>query len=258
MANILAPQQTITNCLTDPRNHDPENFVYLVHGRWLDPCRDYEDSVRYIASRIKDPNLHFRTSLIGKLNKDVAKGVFNDDAIGDVEQLGISGTLGLIIEPSISDIIRIAWNCDLQSPLDPETFRSFAERYDGKLRNAQTLLERTVGSSHYPYNELVLRGNKDTSVSGVCYTLVNSDRLNAITLEYAEIFQEMFRKLFGREIPLIELPVPTKQPPRDYNRNKKLVLDTLLDFYFIEMSLREFALQIGLTEEEYKGIIEQT
>jgi hypothetical protein len=190
--------------LTDPREHNPGNFVYLVHG-----ILDYGNGTSLFEMErrtegVKDPDQFYRASMVACLDKKTAieKLSYHDD----VHQVATFGDVGIIIDPTDNDLVQIAWNCDIGSPADPEELRKFVEEHKGKVKYPCALLTQTLRNPLYNYNELILKGDKGTKIKGVFYREGNieSERKAGRLVGFVESLYEI-------EIPVIGLP-PRKRP----------------------------------------------
>lgn len=181
--------------LTDPSVHDPENFIYLIHGM----VDSSEIVMRYNLNMITDPGYFFSASLIGRLDSKTGKTMFGYDR--EISQLVTFGDIGMIIRPVDDNVIYIAWNCDLGSPVGNDELKAFAEEHKGKIRPALTLLTETKGYPSVKLNHLIVRGNEKNELQGVFYRREGSKK-------DAEMLIEMARDIIGYEGPLIQLPKP--------------------------------------------------
>jgi len=186
--------------LTDPREHNPNDFIYLVHsfldwnGNGISP-QEMKDRV----NRVKDPNQFYRASMIAHLEGESAKQKIGWH--GGVYQMGTFGNIGIILDPAYDGLVQIAWNCDLGSPWDPKELEKFVQEHKGKIRCPLTLLTQTKGLNDIKYNELILQGNKDTAVKGVFFRPQDSKT------EYkGKQLREIVSELMQSEVPVIELP----------------------------------------------------
>jgi hypothetical protein len=191
--------------LTDPKKHNPEYFIYLVHGILAVEGTDLK-----IEEKLKDVKTQgrfFRASLIGKMSKESAKkigwDVFKEQ---DISQLITFGAIGFIIEPFNDEVIKIAWNADIGSPRDQESLRKFVAKHKFKIKNPYELLTSTPDGLH---NELILEGHQGNAIRGIFVvegyerSKANLEALEALTTLISE---EM--KVKASEIPVIKLPRP--------------------------------------------------
>lgn len=209
--------------LTNPEEHNPNNFIYLVHGflDW-DSTGITPKEMMEKTKRILDPEQFYRASLVGKLEKDAAIQKFSYHR--EIAQLGTFGEIGLILNPSSNSLVQIAWNCDLGSPWDPEEFKKFVTKHNGKIRGPVILLTQTKGQEDLKCNELIIQGDKNTIIEGVFYNKDWGEKQKAQTL--AEIISEITEK----RVPIIELPSPKKEDSGNHDKDdrKRLVkLDCL-------------------------------
>ncbi len=190
--------------LTNPKKHNPNDFIYLVHS-FLDwngngiSHQEMEDKV----NRVRDPNQFYRASIIAHLDGESAKQKIGWYG-GEVYQMGTFGNIGIIVDPAYDGLVQIAWNCDIGSPWDPNDLKKYVQEHKGKIRYPLTLLTQTKGDDSIKYNELILKGDTQTSVKGVFFRPMDSKteykgrQLGAVV---SEIMQT--------EIPVIELPAPS-------------------------------------------------
>lgn len=189
--------------LTEPKEHNPNDFIYLVHG-FLDwngngiSHQEMKDKV----NRVIDPNQFYRASMIAHLDGESAKQRIGWH--GEVYQMGTFGNVGLIVDPTYDTLIQIAWNCDLGSPCDPKELEKFVQEHKGKIRYPLVLLTLTKGPDDIKYNELILKSDAGTSVKGVFYKPFDSK-----TEHKGRQLRDVVGELMQSEVPSIELPAPT-------------------------------------------------
>jgi hypothetical protein len=191
--------------LTDPKKHNPEHFIYLVHG--ILTVKGTDLKIEEKLRNVKTQGRFFRASLIGKLSKESAKkigwDVFKEQGIS---QLITFGAIGFIIEPFNDEVIKIAWNADIGSPRDQEPLRKFVMEHKCKIKTPYELLTSTPDSLH---NELILEGHQGNAIRGIFVvegyerSKANLEALEALTTLISE---EM--KVKASEIPVIKLPLP--------------------------------------------------
>ncbi|MEA3329848.1 MAG: hypothetical protein U9Q06_03835 [Nanoarchaeota archaeon] len=190
----------IREVLTNPKEHNKDDFIYLVHGlldrngNGISP-QELKEKVQWV----NDPSQFYRASLIGHLDERVAKERFGYRR--DINQSGTFGDIGLILDPTNEDSLYIAWNCDLGSPGDPEQLREYALKNRGKRKYPFELLTQTVGPKGREYNELILKGDKDTAVKGVFF---RGDDAN--TKDKARMLTDITCEAVQSEVPVVELP----------------------------------------------------
>lgn len=244
--------------LTNPKEHNPDDFVYLVHGL-MDwdfsglTSQEMEDHV----SKIRNPNQFYSASMIARLNGESAKRRIGWHD-GSISQTSTFGLVGLILGPADDTIIQIAWNCDIGSPHDPSELGRFVQKHKGKIRYPLTLLTQTKGS---PYNELILRGDERTDIKGVFYTPINpKEERNGKIL--AEIVSEVMQS----EVPVIQLPTPqiksydniqdTKEREKlrelDFLRTQTNIMQAHLEFIRPELFRRELFEKPYLVKNYFK------
>jgi hypothetical protein len=228
--------------LTDPAKHDPDNFIYLVHG-----VMDYQQlssntsnpSANIIKSlkRIRDSEDFYSASLVGKLTASRAKET-TDWCGGELSQLATFGRFGFILEPKDLDI-WIAWNCDLGTPHDQEKRREFANKYRGRRKDVLDLLANPIGMSDgVNFNELVINGNQNTNIAGVFYKTTNKK-----TETEGKNLAQIAMDLLGKQLPVVVLHETIKL--KEYDGDPKTQelqreLEGMRDILALQMSVREF------------------
>ncbi len=190
--------------LTDPKEHDPNNFIYLVHS-FINISPDPDDGIPTqkvydTIDRIMSPGKFYSASLIGRLDRESAKQRFNWDS--EINQLGTYGLVGIIIEPPKDESIQIAWNCDVGSPSNQEEFKKFVTKHYGKIKYPLILLTETVGL----YNELILEGG-GTKIKGVFYKYLDTPDSNDYNKDKAEQLRDIISKVVQDEVPIIKIPL---------------------------------------------------
>ena len=138
--------------------------------------------------------------MIANLNEESAKEKIGWCG-GRIEQMATFGHTGLIIEPSHSDLVKIAWNCDLGSPAEQDDLRQYIQTHRGKIRYPLLLLTKTIGPEGLNYNELILQGDEKTLIRGVFSRFRDSK-----TSYEASQLREVVGEVTGNNVPLIELP----------------------------------------------------
>lgn len=176
--------------LTNPKRHNPDNFIYLVHGMMGEDENYSFQIVKETINKIKDPAQFYRASLICNLKPENTKE--------KIVQLGIFGLVGFIINPMVEELIQIAWNCDLGGPEDQESLRYYVEIHKGKIRQPSTLLTETR-----EHNELIVKGDKKTSIRGVFYKDVSKE-----AEKIGESLERKARKILRHKIPIVKIPLP--------------------------------------------------
>ena len=192
--------------LTEPKEHDQDNFIYLNHGLLNLDCNDNGISLQEVKDkigRIRDPNQFYRASMIAHLDGEMARLRIGWRG-GEVYQVGTYGNVGLIIDPAHDGLVQIAWNCDIGSPLDPEELEKYVQEHKGKIKCPLTLLTQTKGNDSIKYNELILKGDKQTSVKGIFFRSMGSK-----TKFIARQLEDIVSEIMQTEIPVIQLPVPS-------------------------------------------------
>lgn len=190
----------IQKSLTGPKQHNPANFVYLAHGfmNWDKSEMAYQ-GIKERVDRINDPTQLYRVSLVGKLDGETAKKRICWHG-GEVYQVGTFSDVGIIIDPITEIPIKIAWNCDLGSPLNQRDLEKFVQEHKNKIRYVHELLTKTKGDPR-AYNEIILRGTSETQVKGVFYRKGSS-----ITKTEGKHIGELVSQIKGVPVPVIALP----------------------------------------------------
>ena len=135
-------------CVTDPAQHDENNFVYIVHGM-ISPdgkgltSMDIEKKIR----RFSNPGEFYRASLIGQLDAENAKEKVSWHG-GGLSHTEFFGAAGLIVEPVLDELVCIAWNCYLGSPPEQEELKAYVAMHNRKRRWPSLLLMETKGLVH--------------------------------------------------------------------------------------------------------------
>jgi len=191
--------------LTDPKEHNPEDFVYLVHGlhNWHGDEKFSFDQIQDRISNVQDPTQFYRASMIGHLDEEAAKKRFIYH--GKISQLATFGNVGLILNPAHDGLVYVAWNCDLGSPGDHEELKKFAEKHKDKVRAPFSLLIETIEHEYVKYNEMIVKGHPDTEVQGVFYQGLNQE-----TEKEGKRLADIVSGVCKREIPVIGLPFKKK------------------------------------------------
>ncbi|MBW2993152.1 hypothetical protein KY317_01095 [Candidatus Woesearchaeota archaeon] len=189
--------------LTEPKEHNPDDFIYLVHGLldWtgngISP-QDMKDKL----NKVRDPNQFYRASMIAHLHRESAKQRINWHG-GEVYQMGTFGRIGVILDPAYDGLVQISWNCDLGSPLDSKGLARFVQTHKGRKRYPLVLLTQTRGYDSIKYNELILKGDNETSIKGIFFKPVDSKT------EYeGKQLGEIVSGIMQADVPVIELPAP--------------------------------------------------
>jgi len=187
-----------SEALTDPRKHDPNDFVYITHSifNWDKESYDFDrDDLKERIGGVKDPSQYYSASLIGRMSPEMALTKFEYDT--NIEQLKTFGEAGLILNPP-EESICIAWNCDLGRSLEPYKFNKWVKKHTGKVRSPKKLLTKTWFGLH---NEMVIRGEDRTVIEGVFY-LDKEKRPK----EFISMLKKMTDEITQSAVPLIPIP----------------------------------------------------
>jgi len=188
--------------LTNPSEHKPDDFIYLVHG--LLPYDGNEitpEDVGREISIIKTPNEFYRASMIGRMNEASAKQRLGWCG-GELYRMFTFGDVGLILNPASDENIKIAWYCGLGSPNEPEKLRSFVERYKYRIVEPLCIFTKSTGlpDDILGDNEIIIEGDPATEIQGVFYR--NSDQ----AYNDARMVQDVASEILQSNLPIIQLP----------------------------------------------------
>lgn len=193
--------------LSDPKNHDSRNYVYLVtsvldsHGV---PIMTVKERFVRRAHQMKNPDGYYRASLIGELSRERAREMFNWNHA--IEQTDTYQTLGFIIKIPSDEVVQYAWNADLRSPPGYDEFKGFCLKHKGKVKPPVELLTNTSGITNFKdCNELGVRGHPDTRIAAAYYKdiMVPETELQSLSAVVTDIT--------GGNIPVISIPEPSRE-----------------------------------------------
>lgn len=187
--------------LTNPNEHNSNDFIYLVHG-----LIDYSENgitpedVAYKIGKIRNSDEFYRASMIGRMDKESAKQRVGWHG-GELYRMFTFGNVGLIVNPASDEDIKIAWYCGLGSPNEPEELKKFVEQHKGKVRSPLYIFTKSMNADDvFGDNEFVIEGNPATQIQGVFY------RDNHQASEKAKMVQDVTCKIIQSDIPIIRLP----------------------------------------------------
>ena len=186
------------DCVTDPRNHDSEDFIYIVHG-FMPRGKEPPEFMARKVDRIFDEDKFFCASMIGNLSEENAKKRFGYGR--KIAQTGNFGGYGLILRPE-DENVYVAWNSDIGSPTDEERLNKFALKNKYKRKTPFELLTETPDLKGLKYNEMIIRGSKGNKVEGVFY----QDGWKGVEEGNHEELKSILSKIYETELPLVELP----------------------------------------------------
>lgn len=182
--------------LTNPQNHHPKDFIYLVHGINIWQMEGtLEDSI----DKIQNPNRFFDASLISHLNEKSAKKRLSWDK-GGILQLGTSGNIGLIIEPYEDSLIRFTSYLEAGTPSSDEEIKSFLKREKTRIKSPIDIFTGTTLPNEY--NRLILEGNPKTKIQGIFY------RSDSGKKQELQEKVSMLQRLLKKEVPIVRFPIP--------------------------------------------------
>lgn len=187
--------------LTEPKEHNPNDFIYLVHGlidyggNGITP-EDIEEKI----GKIRNVGEFYRASMIGQMDGESAKQRVGWHG-GDLYRMFTFGNVGLITNPASDEDIKIAWYCGLGSPNEPEELKNFVEQHKGKVRNPLYIFTKSMNADDVlGDNEFVIEGNPATQIQGVFY------RDNHQASEKAKMVQDVASEIIQSDVPIIQLP----------------------------------------------------
>lgn len=191
--------------LTDPKEHDINDFVYLVHG--IENLTDISHTnIKSEIEKIINPNFFYRSSLIAELSENSSFEKIGYCG-GRISQYGTLGDIGFIVNPASDSLIKIAWNCSLGSPKDSKDLEDFVNEYSGRIRYPLILLTQTIGYENSSYNEIIVKGDNSSKISGIFYKPKNLEIERSL-----EILKNIVYDILKCEIPIIELSLKSKNP----------------------------------------------
>lgn len=220
------------NLLTNPREHDPNNFIYLVRGVYFDAEWSKKDDIKDIVNMIKNPNMFYRASIVGCLDREAMYQRFGCPN-RKVHQVSTYNQLGLILNPASDDVVLIAWNCDLHSPSKSESIKEFIKKYEGKRKDLLTLLTQSKSPYGYGHNELILGGNEETEIVGIFYTFLGIDYFDLRTEQNKDALMSAISNFMKSDIPLVHIPSREKREftLKEQTRNREEAEQTRSEFY---------------------------
>jgi len=228
----------ITNALTDPRKHNPDDFIYIVSGMSIDVDKPKDIDLiglKRRIERIKNPYMFYSGSLIGCLDEEATKRRLIH--YQKVNQTGTFGDVGLILNPAEEDIY-VAWNCDLGSPTETKSLNDFAIKNRGKIKTPFELLTKTVGPENLKCNELVLHGNPGREIQGV---FVRGKR----GIDKAASLAELVNMRENKDIPIIHLPEYSED---SYNK----IVDPIEREEYRQLSFLQTQCEIMQASQEFR------
>lgn len=191
--------------LTDPQNHDSDNFVYIVRGidassMDMNGCNESDVFLKIAAMR--DPAKFYQASLIARLQPVMAIEKLSWHG-GSIDHTTTFGNVGLIFDPGFDGLVKIAWNCDLGSPTTDERLQQFVQQHGGKIKYPLGLLTQPMEDplTHWTYNELIVQGNDKLQIKGVFYREGRDCEKEGCHV------QAVLTSMLGKNIPLVCLPM---------------------------------------------------
>jgi len=189
----------ITDSLTDPKSHNPDEYLYIAHS--VDGFHTEFDAfnVRQVMEHLTTPDTYFSVSLIGKSEGELVEQ-FGWKHLDSFDQTVGHTFVGFLLQPDEIKI-PIAWNCDLGSPRSQSELKEFVQEHWGKKRSLYQLITESVGSGReFPYNELIVEGSPG-SIVGVYYFDIHGQ------MSFEEQGEKLhgITKQLGYDLPLIEI-----------------------------------------------------
>ena len=216
------------NLLTQPRLHDPKNFVYLARALSQVSPLDVERAIR----EIKDPLGYAKASLIGRMEKEGA--LFNFSKEVEIDQAGSYGSFGVLVELAREDLIKIAWHSCLCSPTRDRAFREFTSQFAGIIETPFQLLTNAIGHSGIDYNEFIFQGDPENRIVGVFhegYDVFRKGHLET-DLEAAVEIKNTIADILGEELPIIGTGFTRKNLSRmEMKKRARLQEQAIEEFY---------------------------
>ena len=189
--------------LTAPQNHNPNNFIYIVHAihGGYSNTNASRLPIRNRMNNVRTEGRFYSGSLIGKLDPETARKIFNKyRSNSPISQTSTNGTLGFILGIPDDSVIRIAATHDLNSPKKQKELRGYVDQHKDMKKPPLILLVMN-GDDSLLYNEMVLAGHPQTTISGVFYQDQDSR-----TETRGKLLGERVSQLEGKKIPIIALP----------------------------------------------------
>ena len=233
--------------LTDPKLHDPANFIYVVCGiidyKALSEAHSVDvfdkNAVHLALQKVRNFRDFYSASLVGKLDSSRAKETL-DWSNGELSQLATFGNLGLIIKPEDTDV-WVAWNSDIGTPGCKEERIPFVQKHKGKRKSVYDLMTDAlkVSNPSVSYNELVIQGNPNVDITGLFYKTPCRSKLERQIKTVSQIVMDALKE----ELPIIEIPEPVNAKEYDEDpkiREQEKHLDSLRDSIALSQALLKF------------------
>lgn len=224
--------------LTDPRELDPTNFTFLVHGVMCEEGAP-EREIRQRISRAIDPNRFYSASLIGRLSPKAAEERFGYRE-GEIDRQVIYGGMGVVIDILGDEVIYMASHKDLGVPMHPDELREYAMAHRGEIEDPLTLLAKKldrVGEHPLRYNELVVRGHQDSRIRALVQCNEDPSEGDAKKSPYSRersrldeegrLIGDVACDIAGEDLPLIDLPDPIMKRYREKQAQRRGLLDRI-------------------------------
>jgi len=188
-------QASWQNSFTDPRNHNPRNFTYLVHGLNSPIGRAIQAIALHDIGT--DPNKKPDVDLEREPLRIAEKPIISTSVI-DRRHSATWGNAGLILRTPPENIVSI-YREDAGTPwYDPE---KSLEATGGELAcTVDELLEQTRPSS---YNEVVIQGSTEAGKTEVVGFFIKKFLDNSLVEE--ELAKRMFVWAHHNNLPVVEI-----------------------------------------------------
>jgi hypothetical protein len=200
--------------LTNPQNHNPDNFIYVTHGISDRFTMHSEEGIsvsliKQKVERIRGRKFFYCGALVGRLDQETAKNIFSQYKINlPISQLDTYGEVGLILDIANDSVIYAASASDFHSPKKQEELKEFAIKHKGQIEKPLSLLLMGEGTEFgiSDHNEMILIGHPETNISGIFYQDSSSKTENE-----GKLLMEIVSELENKEIVIIALPQPIKK-----------------------------------------------
>lgn len=177
--------------LTDPENHDGEDFAYVVRaldqsgnnlGEEINKLGDYPVSASFI-SNMPGETAEEKLGYVG----------------GNIQNTNTYSQLGVVLDVDPENI-AVAWDIDLGTPCNPEEMQEWTDQHRGKVLKPLDLVNAAG------HNEMAIEGlDPDSDIIGVFYKDMGDLENQAYALS------EQLEDITGYKPPVVE--IPTQERP---------------------------------------------
>lgn len=202
------------NIFTNPNEHDPDSFVYLVAGF------DGLDTDKFLG-KLRNPEDFHPAYLIGNLRPDIARQKLGWYG-GPFSMIRPKHSMGYIIEIPGDDVIQIAWDSHLDPDKCLKDWVNYYTMFGRRIRYPTVLFKS-------PYNSFILRGHSDTNITGVFYISLDRNGPEELPIEEGAneavmAISKAVSQYEAREIDIVRLPFTLSIP-------KQRLTPSLAEFY---------------------------